>query len=206
MFEENSMGNDPNPVSDGKPYFMGSEALIKFSGGEDGLKPSTYWLVDKDNHTIRPFESQAALNAVFGTNLQEALKNVVTVSPPNVDQHGNIPDGVLADFTVLGSEYAINSDGTSKTLHFSPHQLRGRYGKPINEQLENLATEAVDGFLNILKDKERITGMSANFINQLKRDEHLMAFYVSAMAYGNYALNDIYADIHRRNKDSQGKV
>ena len=94
--DENSMGNTPSPVSDGKPYFMGSHALIQFSGGEDGLRPSTYWLVSKDDHTIRPFESQAALNAVFGANSQDALQNTVTVSPPNIDQHGNISDGVLA--------------------------------------------------------------------------------------------------------------
>lgn len=186
------------PIHNGAPYFMGDHALVKFSSGEDGFGPSTYWLVDKTNHTIRPFESQKALEAAFGDNFQEALGHVVTVVPPTVDPEGGIMDGVLKDFNILSSDYAVKEDGTSKYLHFSPHQLKSRYGKPINSHGEALATEAIDGFLNLLKSKESSTGISSNFINQLRQDHHLMAFYISAMAYGGYSLSDIYSDISRR--------
>lgn len=192
------MQSNPTPVSDGSPYFMGDHALITFSGGEEGLGPATYWLVDKSNHTIRPFESHMALDAAFGQDLQTALQNAITVSPPNMDQQGDVTDGVLAGFTILGPEYAVKEDGTSKPLHFSSHQLKGRYGKPIDEGLEHLATEAVDGFLGLLKTNEDKTNIPGTFVSKLKGDHQLMAFYISAMAYGGYNLGDIYADVRKR--------
>lgn len=192
-----------NPVQDGRPYFLGDEALIRFSSGEEGYSRDTFWLVDKGNHTVRPFESNMALDAAFGNDLEAALQNAVMVSSPQIDSNGDITDGVLADFSLLGPEYAIKEDGTSKPLDFSSHQLKGRYGKPINENVENLAAEAVDGFLGLLKTNENKTNIPGSFISQLKKDQRLMAFYISAMAYGGYNLNDIYSDISRRfkNKD-----
>jgi len=192
------MENNPNPIQDGNPYFMGENALIKFSNGGENSGPETYWLVDKNNHTIRPFESDMALDAAFGEDLQSALQNTMTVVPPAIDSSGNITDGILNDYTILGPEYAIKEDGTSKPLEFSSHQLRGRYGKPIDENIEGLSAEALDGFLNLLKTNEKKTNISANFLNNLKKDEQLMAFFISALAYGDYTLGDIYADIARR--------
>lgn len=192
-----------NPVQDGKPYFMGGEALIRFSSGEEGYGADTFWLVDKSNHTVRPFESHMALDAAFGKDLETALQNVVTVAPPQIDSSGEITDGVLADFSLLGPEYAINEDGTSKSLDFSSHQLKGRYGKPIDEGMENNAAEILDGFLNKLKENENQTNIPGSFIGKLRKDQRLMAFYLSSLAYGDYTLNDVYSDILRRfkNKD-----
>ena len=195
---DTSMQANPTPVHDGKPYFLGGHALIKFSSGEEGFGPDTYWIVDKSNHTIRPFESHMALDAAFGEELESALSNAVTIAPPMVDDAGHISQGVLTDFTLLGPEYAIKEDGTSKPLHFSPHQLRGRYGKPVNESVEQLATEVVDGLLGLLKTNEDRTNIPAHFINKLKEDNQLMAFYISAMAYGDYTISDIYSDISYR--------
>ena len=65
---------NPNPIQDGNPYFLGDHALIKFSNGEGNYGEDTYWLVDKENHTIRPFESDMALDAAFGEDLETALK------------------------------------------------------------------------------------------------------------------------------------
>ena len=192
------MQPEPTPIQDGTPYFMGDQALIKFSGGESGLGPQTYWLVDKENHTIRPFESYMALSAAFGEELEEALNNTVVVNSPTIDADGEITDGILADFTVLGPEYSIKEDGSSKHLAFSSHQLKSRYGKPVDEGVESLATDVLDGFLGLLKSNEMKTGVSGQFLEQLKGDNKLMAFYISALAYGDYTLQDIYSDISRR--------
>jgi len=192
-----------NAVHEGNPYFLGEHALVKFSGGEEGYGPGVYWLVDKENRTIRPFESTMALDAVFGEELQTALQNVMNITPPMVDQNNDITEGVLSGFSILGPEYAIKEDGTSKPLEFSSHQLKGRYGKAIDEGLENLATEAVDGFLSLLVTNEPKTNIPATFVNQLKNDNKLMAYYISAMAYGGYSLGDIYSDISRRFHNSK---
>jgi hypothetical protein len=189
------MSMNTTPVNDGAPYFMGDHALIQFSRSEEGMSPQTFWLVDKSNHTIRPFESHMALDAAFGSDLQSALQNSVTVTPPMMDSEGNVTEGVLKDFSILGPEYAIREDGTSKALHFSNHQLKSRYGKPIDTKAEALATEVLDGFLNLLKSNEAKTGIPAKFINEMRADSKLMAFYISSMAYGDYTMADIYSDI-----------
>lgn len=189
-----------SPVHSGTPYFMGEHALIRFSSGESGYGPETYWLADKKTHTLRPFESETALRNAFGEGFDTAMKHVVTVKSPTVNPSGEITDGVLNDYNILSPEYSIKEDGSSKKLRFSPHQLRSRYGKPIDMNAEGIATEAVDGFLNLLKGKQSETGINAAFLNELKQDTHLMAFYISALAYGGYTLSDIYTDISRQFK------
>lgn len=195
------MQHNPSPVGDGKPYFMGDHALIKFSTGEEGFGPDTYWLVDKQDHTIRPFESNMALDAAFGEELQTALQKAITVPSPSIDGDGNIVDGVLEDFTLLSPDYMIKEDGSTKKLSFSPHHLRQRYGKSIDEDLEDLATEAIDNFLTLMVKEDEKTTIPGSFVTGLKRDHQLMAFYISALAYGDYTLNDIYLDIAHRYHD-----
>ena len=202
ILESTPMTPNSTPIQDGSPYFMGDHALVKFS---DGGESDNYWLLDKKNHTIRPFESDMALDAVFGDQLEQALRSAMVISTPSTDSSGNIMEGVLADFSILGSEYAIHEDGTSKPLQFSPHQLKDRYGKPIDEKAENLATEVTDGFLTLMKKNEDQTGIPANFIEQIKKDSKLMAFYISSLAYGNYMMEDIYSDIARRYHDDDSE-
>jgi hypothetical protein len=86
---------NPNPVGDGKPYFLGDYALIKFAGVEEGMGPETFWLVDKTNQTIRPFESEMALDESFGEDVEKALQRLVVIEPPVVDDEGDIQEGIF---------------------------------------------------------------------------------------------------------------
>lgn len=187
---------DPKPVSDGRPYFMGDNALIKFSGGEGDFGSDVYWLADNSNNTIRPFESPMALDTVFGDGLQEALKKTVTVASPIIDSNNDITEGVLTDFNILGPKYLIKEDGTSEPLEFSSYQLKGRYGKNIDENRELEAERTVDSILNSIPKDE--SDIDQGFINKLRKDRQLMAFYISALAYGNFQPNYIHADIIKR--------
>lgn len=196
--EDNSMDFSQNSISDGKPYFMGDHALVRFSGGGSGADNDIFWLVDKETHTVRPFESNMALDAAFGSDLEEALKNVATISFPSIDSNGDIIDGILADFSILGPEFSIKEDGTAKPLDFSPHQLKSRYGKPIDEKKELEAERSVDSLLDSIKKNQDKTQIESKFIDKLKNDHRLMAFYISAVSYGNYSLEEIYSDIQRR--------
>ena len=200
--EEQMIQPNTSPISEGNPYFLGDHALVRFSSGEDSGS-DIYWLVDKEDRTVRPFESDMALDAAFGEDLPTALQNAVTLTPPITDPDGNITEGVLAEFSLLGPEYAIKEDGTSKPLDFSSHQLKSRYGKSIDEKSEGMSTEVIDGFLEKLKKNEDKTSIPASFINKLKNNSRLMAFYVSAMAYGDYTLSDIYSDITQRFQESK---
>jgi hypothetical protein len=196
------------PIHAGTPYFMGEHALVKFSSGEQGFGPETYWLVDKKMHTVRPFESHEALQNAFGAGYDQAMQHMATVIAPNVSSEGDVTDGVLKGFNILSPDYSIKEDGTSKKLQFSPHQLKQRYGKPIDMNSEGLATEVVDGLIEHLKKQQHKTGITPAFLDGLKKDHHLMAFYISAMAYGKYHLSDVYHDIshrfHAENKENKG--
>jgi hypothetical protein len=180
---------------------MGDHALIKFTSGELGSGPTTFWLVDKGNNTIRPFESETALKKAFGPGFNQAMQNVVVLSPPNVDENGDIADGVLEGFSILGSEYAIKEDGSAKELNYSPAQLKKRYGKPIDENAEGLAAEALDGILNMIKKKEKELNLPKNALDKLKKDSKHIAFYISALAYGEYTLRSVHDDILQELKD-----
>lgn len=205
MPQDPVMPTNVTPIGSGKPYFMGDYALIRFSGGEEGLGPETFWLVDKTNHTVRPFESDMALDAVFGDELKTALSHLVTIASPQVDESGDIVDGVLQDFSILGPEYAISDDGSTKPVDFSSHQLKSRYGKPINQEQEDLAAEVLDGFLKLLSDNTEHTHIPVQYISKLKSDNRLMAYYISALAYGEYTISDIYSDIvHRYHQEHKG--
>lgn len=190
-----------SPIRKGTPYFMGDQALVKFSPGGGEPDSGLHWLVDKANNTVRPFESEVALQAAFGDGYEAAKRGSVVLSPPVIDENGEITEGVLRDFSILGSEYAVKENGTSKKLDFSPNQLKKRYGKQINENGEGLAAETLDGLLNIIKSKGKEMNIPSSFINQLKKDSRLMAFYISALAYGEYTLGDIYSDILNRSKE-----
>lgn len=203
--QESMTQMNSTPIHTGNPYFLGNEAIITFSGGEDGYGPKVYWLVDKDNRTVRPFESEIALQKVFGDGYQDALSHCVTIVPAQINQDGEIMDGVLRGFNILDPNYAIKEDGTSQKLDFSPHQLKGRYGKAVDQNAEGLSTEVLDGLLNHLKSKEGQTGITGTFINKIKQDQHLMAFYISALAYGNYTISDVYKDISQRFKREGNK-
>jgi hypothetical protein len=65
----------------------------------------------------------------------------------------------------------------------------------VNENAENKAADNLDRFLSTLKSSENETGIPPSFIEELKDDEKLMAFYISCLAYGKYSLEDIYLDI-----------
>lgn len=188
------------PVQDGTPYFLGDYAIVQFSNGGAMVGPTTYWLVDKSNNTIRPFESESSLRNVVGEDFDSLKQNIVTVTPPSVNEENEIADGVLRDFTILGTDYSVKEDGTSKPLRFSPSQLKKRYGKPIDENAEGLAAEALDGLLGMVKTRSKVSDTQ---INKLKKDSQLMAFYISALAYGGYTLDKVYKDILKQVKEDK---
>lgn len=205
MSEEFQPQMNSMPVYNGSPYFMGDHALVTFSTGEDSYGPKTYWLVDKKDHTIRPFESETALKNAFGEGFQTAMRNMVTIVPPNVDEEGLITDGVLKDFDILSADYSIKEDGTGKKLPFSAHKLRTRGGKAVNEKGEGIAVEILDGFLSKLKQNSAKVGIESGFIDKLKQDSKLMAYYVSSLAYDNATLSDIYNDILERSQEESNQ-
>lgn len=176
--------------SNGSAYFSDDYALVKVVGA-NGYDSGTVWLVDVENKTMRPFSSTSAIERLYGRDFEE-IEDSINV----VDSAALAQGGVLHGFQALGSEYAIKKDGTAKALDYSPGSLSQRYGAGINEDAELRAYQAVDGFMDLLKGGAG--KISSSQLSKAKGDSSLMAFYISALAYGGYSLSDVYSDLKRR--------
>ena len=186
-------------VTDGKPYFLGDHALVKFSSGLDSAGPEVHWLADRKNRTLRPFESETALRNAFGEGYDAAIRHCVNVAHPQIMENGDIASGVLKGFSILDPEYAIREDGSAKELDFSNHHLRSRYGKPVNPQAEEKAARTLEHVLGVMKSRDA-KDISPAEIEKLRRDERRVAFYLNALAYGSYTGKDVRDDIIARSK------
>jgi len=189
--------NKPVATS-GRPYFLGSHGLIKFSDGVDGESPSIYWLVSEKDHTIRPFESDAALAAAFGPGVEEAKSKCVHVAHPSIANNGEITDGILKGYELLGPEHAVHNDGSALPVEVSLHHLKKRYGKPINQDAEEKAVNMLDNLLSSLSAGQ--DGISAAAVEKIKRNERYVASLVNALAYGSYNVSDVKRSIIAKSK------
>ena len=189
--------NKPVATS-GRPYFLGSHGLIKFSDGVDGESPSIYWLVSEKDHTIRPFESDAALTAAFGPGVEEAKSKCVHVAHPSISSNGEIADGVLKGYEILDSEHAVHEDGSALPMDVSLHQLKKRYGKPINSASEEKAVNMLDNLLSSLSAGQ--DGISAAAVEKIKRNERFCAHLINSLSYGGYSIQDCKKEILRKSK------
>lgn len=194
--QNNQQPTNPTMSGSGTPYFKGDYALVKVMG-VDGYDSNTVWLVDVKDKTMRPFESSQALAKFYGMNPQEMGQYINNVDS-SIFSQGN----ALSGFTPLGFEYAIRSDGKAKAYSGDASTLSLRYGNPnYDENLEMAMTSGLDGFMDILKNTP---GMSASTLSKIGKDQSLMAYYISALAYGGYTLGDIYKDIKRRDLIAKG--
>jgi hypothetical protein len=95
--------------------------------------------------------------------------------------------------SILSNEY-YTKDGSARQLDYSNAQLSTRYGHPVNQEMEQTMYSALKGVFNMLET----AGVDKSMINTIKKSDDLMAFYVSAMAYGGYSIGDIYSDVKKR--------
>lgn len=180
----------------GTPYFMGDYALVKFAG------QNQTWLLDTKTQTIRPFQSDQALAAVYGQNMAAVQAATQTISSDML-----APGGLLGGYEMLPSSYAIKNDGTApEWTGATSSQLAARYGYPENlPAYEQDAHMLLGGFMNTISTNGG-SGISPNTINTINADPNAIGFYISALAYGGYTLNDIYRDLKRRELIAQGRT
>jgi len=135
----------------GKPVFVGKSALVRLVNGTD-INTATIWLVDPSNKTLRPFVSEEQFDSMFD-NAKQARSAIVTLQTDELS-----PGGVLGDFKVLDSNYGIKGDGSMKKVEFSPSQLQGRYGQPMNMDGETKSVGVLDSLLGSLGGQESPVG------------------------------------------------
>ena len=140
-----------------------------------------------------------AFNSVYASNLDVAKRSIAPVHPSDFG-----PGGMFGGYQQLDYNYAIQNDGSMKPFDASPSQLQTRYGQAIDTSQEQNAAMGVDGFFNLISKTN--SGIDANFLSTLKNDRPTVAFYINALAYGNYTLSDIYRDIKKKELVKQGNI
>lgn len=172
-------------------FWTGDYSLVKFSSDPGPGDTSTVWLVDKKTKEMRPFLSKEAMENFF-ENPDEVYDKIITMPASDLDE-----DGMLAGFQLLDESMGIDVDGILKETDINPATTGLRYGKDVNEDIEMLAYQGLDGLISLIKQNSD-SGIASTFIDEIKGDKNLLGMYIGAMAYGDYTLQDIYKDIKRR--------
>ncbi len=190
---QEQMKNGTPTTTGGKAqsYFMGDYSLIRFNGaGPSGnMNQGTVWLVDPKTNSMRPFQNASALSNFFDEPVD--INDI-----PVHDASSLSGGGPLEGYQLLNSEYAIKSDGTAKRLDYSASELATRYGSGIDQGLEQEASMMLDGFMDLVKNTN--AGIDQATLKKLAGDDNQVAYYINALAYGGYTLNDIYRDMKKK--------
>lgn len=96
-----------------------------------------------------------------------------------------------------GAEQQQDQDQTQQqTASYTPY-----YGDTRSSELEARTNSVLSAALSATG-----TGVSSSFIDTIRNNKDLIATYLTALAYGDYTLSDIFRDIKRRELVSQGQT
>lgn len=192
----------------GQIHMRGDQALVMFSDDPDGPGPmstSTVWLIDKNTKEIRPFMSAEAFNKYYEgvtTLADEWQKGTIASLPTTVL---NNPNSSLYQFKLLPDTQGIQSDGRIPSADGPSEESMGElYGKEYNPEAQKTAFSILDNWLGLVKDTPD-SGVDASMIDKILKDDTQMAFYINALAYGEYSPVDIYKDIKRKSLVEAGR-
>ncbi len=184
-----------------KAHFPSQYQLIQFTGDPNWAATwdqKTVWLLNNNTKTIQPFLSMDAIKAAYWDNYDQAIKSIAKVDPKET-----LSGWYLGDFSLLGNNYWIKEDGNIKTPEFWTQDIASRYWQQANEQTTTTGYTALDGYLNMLKSAGG-AGISTDTLNSVLSDPQQMAMYIWAFTYWGYSLNDIYADMKKKDMVNQG--
>jgi hypothetical protein len=181
--------------------FEGQIGIVRFSGQD----PNSIYLVDPSTKTIQKFASADAIKN-FGPLNGATLENLITLNKvPTISLNLLTAQG----YTSPTSANDISNSGVDplalKKQDAAITQHLNFYGGTGSEDQNKLAARyligdrKVNGFL-------RMSGLSESILNEVYNNPNLLAFYINAIGYGGYSLNDVYSDIKRRELIKNGNT
>lgn len=175
------------------PYFRGKQTLIRFT--DDPNKE--IYLIDSDTKNIIPFVDDSAFFNYYGI-----LPTDPSVRVTEIDSK-EVTSGVFNGYKTLPNSEGVQIDGKMpKVKDYSVTNLY--YGKEFDDNKNKAGFTAVTGFLKTLKTLPN-SGIDENTISKALTDNNQLAFYVNAVAYGGYSLDDIYRDLKKTTLITQGR-
>jgi hypothetical protein len=163
---------------------------------------STVWLANKKTKELYPIMSEQAMRDLYPGNdlaYQSAINSINEMTPEEFNM------SEWKDYNQMSADYGIYEGGKFKNnLGFSTADIQSAYGKTKNDDANSAGLNALTSFFTLLSQPD--SGINNTFLNKIKNDKNLMAFYWTALAYGDYTNDDIYKDIKRRELVDQGQT
>ncbi|MBV6340112.1 hypothetical protein [Candidatus Magnetobacterium casense] len=193
----------------GQIFMRGTQALVKFSDDPDGPGPAnatTVWLVDSTTQTMRPFLSEQAFNNYYAgvTDLAtETTKGTIATLPTTVLTS---PGSTFYQYKLLPDAQGIQNNGSvpGDGNAASEASISKLYGRAYSEEAQKAAFNILDNWLGVLKSTPG-AGLSSSLIDGILNNPTKVAFYVNALAYGGYGVNDVYRDLKRQSLADSGR-
>ena len=194
------MANQSSSKVKNEPIFVGNYGLVSFDVDPGPGDLTTVWLIDKGTKKLRPFANAKSFENFFADDPAAAWKRIVRISPDELDENG-----ALSGFKLLNEDYGINESGVLKE---DPNdQIRERYGKPLNTDAETVTYKFLGGdktHPGLLKLLASSGEVSEKTINNILKDPAKVSKLISAMAYGEYEVNDVLREIKRQELADNG--
>ena len=186
-------------------FSNGRDALVTFAG--EGATPNQIFLVDQENKQVIPFSSmRSAINyfsRVSGAPVTAGdINAVLSEIPSSTLSQG----GSLEGFFPVNMENGFNEDGHLLNPAPSNANIQARYGKDVDRDEEVKQYKLLDGFVKLLSSgaagKSNVTPAE---LAKLTSSDTTMAFYINALTYGGYSLQDVYQDMVRQQYVDNGQ-
>ena len=210
-----SPGQPENPspgVPDGTTDLVGTDLdhLVKFTTDPNGSEPgdaSTVWLANPRDKKLTPFLSMDSLKkylSLRGLTLENS-----PIEPASVDLLSN---GLAYDSYSFDSHLPIGEDGkkphdpSSATSgnEISEDQIMKLYGHEIDPEKAGEAFSRMRKIVNFFATSN--SGISQEVADDVLAKDKIVALYTAALAFGDYDMDAIFADLRRRQEDKDGNA
>ncbi len=188
-----------------KLSFAGKFGLVQFT---DDPSKTTY-LIDSESKTLKPFVNETAFFNRYHVLLKDYDQSqIAKIDSSVVATQG----GALNDYKTLPNSQGVQIDGKiPKVDVWDSSQMSIHYGKPKDTELNTKTFERLigkQGQPGLLDWLQNVDGgqIKSGTIEDIKKDKNKLAFYMNAVAYGNYGVDSLYKDILKNQKIVEGST
>jgi len=187
----------------GTSYFAnGNDAIVTIQGDNS----QQIFFVDQVNKQLVPFSSmQSAMNYFSTVAGRQVSAEEINSSLSQVPSSVLSPGGGLDGFVPVNPVNGFDEQGRLVNPAPSNANIQARYNKPVDQNSEMRAYTALDGFAKLLQNAGLGSTVTPQEITKLISDPTTMSFYINALAYGGYSLQDVYQDMARRQAIDNGQ-
>jgi len=185
-------------------FANGQDALITLSG--QGATPNQIFLVSNETKQLIPFSSmQSAMNYFSTVTGHQVTPDEINASLTTIPSSSLAVGQSLNGFEPVDITNGFNEDGQLLRPAVSNANIQARYGQQVDTGAETKAYTSLDGFVKLLSDANVGSTLSPTEVTKITSDPTMMGFYINALAYGGYTLQDVYQEMVRQQAIDTGQ-